>query len=288
MKLWEAVVAFLRFMLIERGLSEKTIDSYRYSLRDFTNAVGGDRDAGGLTASEVSAWARSLAVRLAPSSQKLKITAARMLCRWLVSEGIAPDDAARDTDTPKIGSRLPVTITVAEARALLAAAVVPQERALIWLLYGCGLRISEAVELNLDDLQLSARLVRVFGKGSKERLVPMGSRVVSVIEAYLAGPRYALLRRSHVPRATALFPGRVGALTRQAAYAQLQRLCAQVGIRDCSPHVLRRAFATHLLQGGANLMAISNMLGHASVVTTEHYVAVDDDHLERMQGLLGR
>lgn len=276
---------YLLHLRVERGLADNTLDAYGRDLADFAGSMidKGLEDARQVKTEHVSAWVRDLAKSgLAASSQKRMLVAVRGLFRFLVRRDVLEEDPADLVSLPKEGKRLPKTVGREEVVALLEAArASPRDLALVLLLYGAGLRVSEAVKLDVGGVHLDAGLVRVLGKGNKERVVPIGEPVLEVLRAYLDGDRKARLKSG--PN-DALFPGRggKGALTRQAAFTLLRRLARAAGLRDdVSPHKLRHAFATHLVQGGADLRSVQVMLGHADLRTTEIYTHVDDQHLRR-------
>ena len=276
---------YLTHLRVERGLAENTLESYSRDLSDFAGAMIdlGYGDVGEVKPADVAAWTRGLAqAGLAASTQKRMLVAVRGLCRYLVRREVLAEDPAALVQLPKVGKRLPDAVHLEEVRAMIEAAKEsPRDLALVMLLYGAGLRISEAVELDVGGVHLDAGLVRVVGKGSKERLVPIGEPTIEVLRAYLASDRP---RRLKSGPSDALFPGRggKGTFTRQAAFKLVRRLARAAGLgRDISPHKLRHAFATHLVTRGADLRSVQVMLGHADLRTTEIYTHVDDQHLRR-------
>jgi integrase/recombinase XerD len=214
--------------------------------------------------------------------------AVRGLHRFLVREGLAADDPARAIRPPAPPKRLPKAISVEEVEALLAAAGADEtpravrDRALLELLYGCGARISEAVGLDVDELDLDSGTVRLVGKGSKERVVPLGSYAREAVQAYLVRARPALAAAGKGSPALFL-NARGGRLSRQSAWTVLRAAAARAGItREVSPHTLRHSFATHLLDGGADVRVVQELLGHASVTTTQVYTLVTVDRLREV------
>jgi integrase/recombinase XerD len=234
---------------------------------------------------------------LAASSAGRAVVAVRGLHAFAAAEGLAPSDPARAVRPPAPPRRLPRAIPVADVERLLAAATgegpLPlRDRALLELLYGTGARISEAVGLDIDDLQLSgesrsaqmAAVIRLSGKGGKERLVPVGSYAREAVEAYLVRARPALAAAAGRTAASpALFlNARGGRLTRQGAWGTLRAAAGRAGVNEVSPHVLRHSFATHLLDGGADVRVVQELLGHASVTTTQVYTLVTVDKLREV------
>lgn len=281
---------YLRHLAIERGRSPHTVAAYRRDLTRFLAATGDDAD---LTTEHVVAFTRGLregAEPLAPSSVARMLSSVRGFTRFLVDEGRLTADPAGDVVAPKSPDRLPKALTIEQVEQLLAATGGEEpgelrDRALLELLYATGARVSEAVSLNVDDVTGeggTADVVRLFGKGGKQRLVPVGSYARAALDAYLVRARPMLSRRG---RATpALFLGMRGArLSRQNAWLVLRAAAerARLGV-DVSPHSLRHSFATHLLQGGADVRVVQELLGHASVATTQIYTRVTADALRDM------
>jgi integrase/recombinase XerD len=233
---------------------------------------------------------------LAASSAGRAVVAVRGLHAFALTEGMAADNPARIVRPPVPPRRLPKAISIPDVERLIAAAetgpAALRDRALLELLYGTGARISEAVGLDVDDLQLSAdsrsaavaATVRLNGKGGKQRLVPVGSFARQALEAYLIRARPALA--SAAGRATAspalFLNARGGRLTRQGAWGTLRGAAGRAGLAEVSPHVLRHSFATHLLDGGADVRVVQELLGHASVTTTQVYTLVTVDKLREV------
>jgi len=203
-----------------------------------------------------------------------------------VREGLAEIDPTKGLPLPKIPSRLPDAITVEEAERLLSQPFPEgpaglRDRAILEVLYGCGLRVSELVGLDVGDVDLDEGFLRVLGKGSKERVVPIGGYAAQAVSAYLThGRPFLRSRRSAVQKdRSALFVNqRGGRLTRQAVFGIVKRYGQRAGV-DIHPHTLRHSFATHMLQGGADLRSLQEMLGHADISTTQIYTHVDRSHL---------
>lgn len=289
------VERYLRHLAIERGRSPHTIAAYRRDLSRLldTLALTGTRDAGTVTAEALTAFARGLrdgADPLAASSVARTLSSVRGFTRFLVDEGRLTKDPAADLVAPKLPDRLPKALTIAQVQDLLAATEgeepgMLRDRALLELLYATGARVSEAVALNVDDLsgeEGTADLVRLFGKGGKQRIVPVGSYARAALDAYLVRARPLLSTRG---RATpALFLGMRGArLSRQNAWLVIRAAAERAHLDlEISPHSLRHSFATHLLQGGADVRVVQELLGHASVATTQIYTRVTADALRDM------
>ncbi len=289
-----AVDAYLTFLASERGLAPATIRAYRVDLADFSDARGTARD----WAEGPDAALRYLAARtrrgkrldpgLAPTSLRRRAAAIKGFYRFAFGEGLIGIDVASHLDLPRMPRLLPETLTQQEVERLLAAPPddALAERALLELLYAAGLRISEALNLDLEDISLDGAFVRVIGKGDRERLVPVGEVALDAIRAWLAGPRAALVAQHHVApvRGGPLLLGKGGRrLARQQAWAVVKRAAAAAGLSGrVSPHTLRHSFATHLLEGGADLRIVQELLGHASISTTQLYTHVTGERIREV------
>ena len=289
-----AIDAYLTFLAAERGLSPATIRAYRGDLVDFAASRGTARDwAAGPDAAQ-----RYLAARtrrggrhdpgLAPTSLRRRAAAIKGFYRFAFGEGLIGTDVAAHLDLPRMPRLLPETLTQAEVERLLAAPPPDAllDRALLELLYASGLRISEALNLDLEDLSIDGAFVRVIGKGDRERLVPVGEVALDAIRAWYDGPRAARLAANHVApvRGGPVFLGRSGRrLARQQAWAAVKRAADAAGLNGrVSPHTLRHSFATHLLEGGADLRIVQELLGHASISTTQLYTHVTGERIREV------
>jgi integrase/recombinase XerD len=280
---------FLHHLRIERGLSGNTVDNYALDLRAYLAflAARGVRHLSQVTGLQVREHLAALGSNgLGARSVARHLSAIKSLHRHLVEEGDLPADPARDVHPPKLPQRLPEWLSLPEVDALLAAPDLStprglRDRAMLELMYACGLRVSELCTLRLGDLVEDPGLVRVFGKGSKERLVPVGRSAIQHTDAYLRAGRAVLLGERKSPY---LFVGarrpRVG---RAGFWRDIQRWAQKAGIQKAvSPHKLRHSFATHLLERGADLRAVQEMLGHASIATTQIYTHIDRAHLKEV------
>ena len=272
-----AVEGFLALLAARRA--PRTVDAYRRDLADFAAHLG--RSPATASADDVDAWLAELGRRgQAPSSIARRAAAARSFFRHLVLIGARADNPAADAQVPKRRSRLPRTLAPSEVERLIGAASgtsprALRDQALVELLYGGGLRVSEAVGLERGAIDLDDRLVRCLGKGDKERVVPLGRPAVEALRRYLSRGRPFLDRR-HRPELFLNAQG--GPLTRAGAFLILRRLAAKAGLDPARvhPHLLRHSFATHLLEGGADLRSVQEMLGHADLSTTELYTHVSE------------
>jgi integrase/recombinase XerD len=281
----------LTWLAAERGRSTNTLAAYRRDLRRYAAWLG-ERGRTALTADEDDVVAHIGALRaagLADASVKRAAVAVRSLHRFLVEEGRRRDDPAAHAEQPQVRRGLPKALTEEEVARLLAAPVgdgpvARRDRALLEVLYGCGVRVGELVGLSLPDVDLDGALLRVLGKGSKERIVPVGGHAVRALVAWLGeGGRPALepVRWRRRGDAEAVFLGaRGGRLTRQGAWDVLRRHGQRVGLDGrLSPHVLRHSCATHMLDHGADIRAVQELLGHASISTTQIYTLVSTERL---------
>jgi integrase/recombinase XerD len=266
-------------LLLAAQRSPRTVDAYRRDLRAFATFRGGP--AAETTTPELERWvAQMRAEGLAPATIARRTAALRSFFKHLTLLGAREDNPAAALVLPKRTRTLPRALSPAETERLIDAAngVTPRamrDRALVELLYGAGLRVSEAVGAAKSAVDLEARTVRVIGKGSKERLVPLGRPAVEAVRRYLALGRPHLDRRH---RPDLFLNARGGALTRAGAFLVLRRLAEKAGLEPerVHPHLLRHSFATHLLEGGADLRSVQEMLGHADLGTTERYTHVSD------------
>jgi len=284
---------YLDHLTIERGVAANTISSYRRDLRRYAehlNSRGVD-DLRDVTETDVSDFLVALrqgdpengVVPLSAVSAARALIAVRGLHRFAAAEGVIDVDVARAVKPPTPSRRLPKSLTLDEVLALLDGAggdapsdgpLTLRNRALLELLYSTGARISEAVGLDVDDIDTQARSVLLRGKGGKQRLVPVGRPAIAALDAYLVRGRPELARRGRGTPAIFL-NARGGRLSRQSAWQVLQDAAERAGITSgVSPHTLRHSFATHLLDGGADVRVVQELLGHASVTTTQIYTLV--------------
>jgi integrase/recombinase XerD len=282
----EGIADFGTSMSLERGRSPKTVEAYELDLKQAAVflAQQGHRDWRKVSREDATAWARSLDDRkLAASSAARKLSALRMFARHLVHEGVRPDDFTELVTGPKLRRKLPGTLTEAELEKILNATcnsdpISLRDRAMLELFYASGLRVSELCGLRLQQLDMENGFVRVFGKGSKERIVPVGDTAIRAVQIYLDSGRPHFVRSK---TGSQLFLSRLGvAISRKTAWLMVKTRTRKAGIdKPVKPHSLRHSFATHLLSGGADLRAIQEMLGHADIGTTQIYTAVEEKRL---------
>jgi len=269
-----------RYLLtLQARRSPRTVDAYRRDLAALHAFL--DKDVADVTSGELESWVASMrAEGLAASTIARRVSAVRAFFRHLVLIGTRDENPAASVQLPRRARTLPRALSPAETERLIDAAVgstprALRDRALVELLYGAGLRVSEAVGLEKNGVSLEDRVVRVLGKGGKERLVPLGRPAAEAVRRYLALGRPHLDRRY---RPELFLNARGGALTRAGAFLILRKLADRAGLEPgrVHPHLLRHSFATHLLEGGADLRSVQEMLGHADLGTTERYTHVSD------------
>jgi integrase/recombinase XerD len=296
-----AVRTYLDHLSVERGLAANTLTSYRRDLRRYLEYLAevGIEDLGSISEATVSGFLVRLREgdeghpALSSTSAARTVVAVRGFHKFAVADGLATVDPASGVKPPAPAKRLPKALPLADVEAILEAAGSPgttlalRDRALLEVLYGTGARISEAVGLDVDDLALpdsgeAVGTVLLRGKGSKERLVPVGSYAREAVDTYLVRGRPELVAAGKGTPALFL-NARGGRLSRQSAWAVLVRAAERAGVtRDVSPHTLRHSFATHLLDGGADVRVVQELLGHASVTTTQVYTLVTVDNLREV------
>jgi integrase/recombinase XerD len=284
-----ALDLFIVHLRVEKGLAGNSVEAYARDLRRWIDDLARQGVAGWdeVRREHLLAHLTGLARRgISPRSQARALSAIRGFHRLLVGERLARADPTENVDAPRIGRALPKLLSRDEVDALLAApspktAAGRRDRAMLEVLYATGLRVSELVSLSVNDLRLETRMLLARGKGSKERIVPLGGPAAEAVRAYLATAREPLLRGRASKDLFVTGHGR--RMTRQGFWKLLGRHARVAGIRRrISPHKLRHSFATHLLEGGADLRSVQAMLGHADVATTQIYTHVERGHVRRL------
>ncbi|MCA1983682.1 site-specific tyrosine recombinase XerD [Nocardioides nematodiphilus] len=295
-----AVRTYLDHLSVERGLAENTLASYRRDLRRYLAYLDqvGITDLSGVSEATVTEFLARLREGdadhqpLSATSAARTVVAVRGFHKFALADGMVTLDPAGAVRPPRPAKRLPKALPLSDVEAILEAAGEPEtpltlrDRALLEVLYGTGARISEAVGLDVDDLDLPpgepGGTVLLRGKGGKERLVPLGSYARTAVEAYLGRSRPGLVASS-TPGGALFLNSRGGRLSRQSAWTVLVRAADRAGVSaDVSPHTMRHSFATHLLDGGADVRVVQELLGHASVTTTQIYTLVTVDNLREV------
>ncbi len=294
--LQRAVRTYLDHLAVERGLAANTLSSYRRDLRRYVAFLAGRgvADVGAVDEAAVTAFLRALREgdsdhrRLSATSAGRAVVAVRGFHRFALRDGLAGADPAAAVRPPATARRLPKALPLDAVERILDAAGAPgtalalRDRALLEMLYATGARISETVGLDLDDVDRGDRTVLLRGKGGKQRVVPFGSLADQALDAYLVRGRPALLAAGRGTPAVFL-NAQGGRLSRQSAWTVLTRAADRAGVtQEVSPHTLRHSFATHLLDGGADVRVVQELLGHASVTTTQIYTLVTVDSLREV------
>ena len=283
---------FLEVLRVEAGLARNTLAAYRADLARFT-AWASERGIREFDALDATAIVDYLADRrasgIAEASLARNLVAVRMLVRQRIRDGLLARDPTALITAPHLRRALPSTLSVDEVARLLAAPdgdgfLDQRDRALLETIYACGARVSEAVGLRTDSLEPSLRVLRLYGKGAKMRLVPLGERARDAIERWIGGKRMSIASSARTPEVFLTKSGRP--MTRTDAWRRVKRAALRAGLPgDISPHTLRHSFASHLVEGGADLRSVQEMLGHASIRTTEVYTHLDTEHVTSLHRL---
>lgn len=278
----EQIADYLRFARLERGLSQNSIIAYRQDLTEFSNFLAAE----GITSFQIRAvtvdyfLAKLRDENRKTSSVSRIISALRKFYQWLIKEEIVEIDPMQEIDSPKHERHLPLVLSMNEIERLLEQPDVNtplglRDRALLELLYATGMRVSESVNLNLSSLHLDIKLIKVLGKGNKERLVPVGEVALFWLKKYLTDEREDLVLKTGSAADEVFLNLRGKKLTRQGVWKKIKSYVLQAGItKDVTPHTLRHTFATHLLENGADLRVVQELLGHSDISTTQIYTHV--------------
>jgi integrase/recombinase XerD len=278
---------FLTYLSVEKGLSKNTIESYSIDLRKFQDfLLQKNKSFSSFTRTDVVDFIETLRSEgYSISSICRYISSIKGLCKYLIIENIIKEDPSENLQTPKRWERLPKSLSVSEIRSFLELdtpidkPTMMRDSVMLELLYSSGLRVSELVSLKVEDINLEAGFIRVLGKGSKERIVPVNMRAIGRLKSYLKKERLEILKKR---QSSYLFvTGRGRPLTRQRFWQSIKTLGKKKGI-ELSPHTLRHSFATHLLEGGADLRSVQKMLGHSDISTTQIYTKVTTERLKKV------
>ena len=274
--MYQIIAQYLEYLELEKGLSQNTIDAYRRELSDFAKD---NDDINSVDRLKINTHIRMLREKkLAPTSIIRKVASLRGFFKWASSSGIIDKNPASTLEQPKTPQRLPKVISLKEIEEMLHNNLSPVEHVMMELLYSCGLRVSELVNLKITDIDLASKYVRCFGKGSKERIIPMGEQAKAVIKEYL--PKRELLLKKYnlnTKRLLILDNGRF--INRQDVYTFIHNQGKLIH-KNISPHTLRHSFATHLLENGADLRVVQELLGHSDVSTTQLYTHISKKRLK--------
>lgn len=285
----EALDEFLNYLMVERGLAENTLRAYRRDLSKYTRWLKSKKISfDEVASSDITNFMEYLRKRgLSAVTLKRNLAAVKVFHKFLVRDRFTDNLPTVGLKTPKVPQRLPRVLSVEEVEKLLSKPVgktptVLRDKAMLELLYASGMRASELVALDLYDLDLETDYVRCFGKGSRERMVPFGSHARKALASYLGKARPQLTQGKRRSTSALFVNARGGRLSRQSCWKILKRYADLAGMKGVYPHVLRHSFATHLLEAGADLRFVQEMLGHASISTTQVYTHVSRRHLKEV------
>ncbi len=289
----EAIESFINYLTVEKGFSGNTVAAYRndlYQLADFAGEQAARRSRiaswDNFGREEMLGYLLNLKERnYAPTTVSRKVAAARSFFAFLTNERKLRENPTQNIRSPRIGKYLPKPISISEVRRLLdqpgklTTLEAMRDRAMLQLLYASGMRVSELISLNVGDVDIKGGYVRCFGKGHKERLIPIHQQATSAVEDYLRETRPQLAHSTEEP---ALFLNRRGErLTRQGFWQKIKEYARSAGLAAITPHTLRHSFATHMLSGGADLRSVQELLGHANISTTQIYTHLTSEHIRR-------
>jgi len=282
----EYIDRYLTWLALDKGLSKHSIDAYRIDLLQFSDFLQEEGCSGwaSVSSSELSQWMQLLGIRsLSAQTQSRKFTSVRTFAKFLFREGLLSSDFSELSQRPKLKQVLPDTLSIEQINKMLAAAHSNSELglrnyAIIELMYSGGLRVSELCQLKLEHINLEEGFIRLFGKGSKERIVPLGAKAKRAIEQYAVRSRPSLINEKSD---SSLFISRLGrAISRKMIWTIIKSTAEKAQIRsNIKPHSLRHSFATHLLEGGADLRSIQDLLGHSDISTTQIYTGIESARL---------
>ncbi|MDP2940939.1 MAG: site-specific tyrosine recombinase XerD [Candidatus Omnitrophota bacterium] len=283
----ELIEPFMNYLSVERGLANNTISSYRRDLGFYVDFLRqkGISALSGISKNEITDFMFAQKDKgISANSVARRLAAIRMFHRFLVRERISRDDPAHLIDTPKLWKKIPETLSLAEVEALIARPDPRnkqgiRDRAVLETLYATGMRVSEAVNLKLDNVNLDVGFLRCIGKGNKERVIPLGKKAVNSIRRYLQASRPYFLKEKEQE---SLFLSRFGRkISRQSLWKMIKKYACQARIKkSIKPHILRHSFATHLLERGADLRSVQEMLGHSDISTTQIYTHIDRERMK--------
>jgi integrase/recombinase XerD len=280
---------FLIYLSAEKGLSRNTVESYNFDLRKFRDFLKSeDGELSSFSRADIIDFIEQLRDKGYSASSICRfVSSVRGLCKYLLVENIIKEDPSETLQAPRRWERLPKSLSKSEVKSFLesSSSLKPSEPTTVRdfvmfeLLYSSGLRVSELVSLKLEDINFEAGFLRVLGKGSKERIVPVNMRAIERIKSYMARQRMEILKHRRSPY---LFvTNRARPMTRQRFWQTIKRIGRKLGI-EISPHTMRHSFATHLLEGGADLRSLQKMLGHSDISTTQIYTKVTTDRLKQV------
>ncbi len=278
------IAEYLEYLQAERGLAQNTIDAYRRDLTafcDFLYKLADIDDFNKIARLHINYYIKELHDKnYSPTSVTRKIAAIRGWFRWLSANEITPTDPSLGVELPKLAKKLPKVMTVAEIENILKNHLTDIESAVLELLYGAGLRVSELVNLELNNIEMSSKYVRCIGKGSKERIIPIGEKAVKALKIYFK-KRELLVKKFRLDTKKLFIKENGKPVTRQDVYVFIKKQ-GEILKKHISPHTLRHSFATHMLENGADLRVVQELLGHSDVSTTQLYTHVSKKRLKEV------
>lgn len=274
--MYETISQYLEYLELEKGLSQNTIDAYRRDLYDFASNV---EDLETVDRTAINNYIRFLKERkLAPTSVIRKVASLRGFFKWTSSMNILEKNPASTLEQPKVPQRLPKVVSIKEIEDILKIDLTELQTVMVELLYSCGLRVSELVNLKINDIDLNSKYVRCFGKGSKERIIPVGGKAIDALKKYL--PYRELILKKYNLSSKKLLVNDLGRFINRQDVYNLIHACGKKIHKNISPHTLRHSFATHLLENGADLRVVQELLGHSDVSTTQLYTHISKKRLK--------
>ena len=274
--MYEIISQYLEYLELEKGLSQNTIDAYR---RDLYSFADGGKSIEEVDRTYINNYIRSLKERrLAPTSVIRKVASLRGFFKWATSMNILEKNPASTLEQPKVPQRLPKVVSIKEVEEILHEDLSELQLVMVELLYSCGLRVSELVNLKISDIDINSKYVRCFGKGSKERIIPIGGKAIKALNRYLSC-RELIFKKYNLSSKKLLVNDSGRYINRQDDYNFIHA-CGKKIHKNISPHTLRHSFATHLLENGADLRVVQELLGHSDVSTTQLYTHISKKRLK--------
>ena len=274
--MYEIISQYLEYLELEKGLSQNTIDAYR---RDLYSFADGGKSIEEIDRTYINNYIRSLKERrLAPTSVIRKVASLRGFFKWATSMNILEKNPASTLEQPKVPQRLPKVVSIKEVEEILHEDLSELQLVMVELLYSCGLRVSELVNLKIGDIDINSKYVRCFGKGSKERIIPIGGKAIKALNRYLSC-RELIFKKYNLTSKKLLVNDSGRYINRQDVYNFIHA-CGKKIHKNISPHTLRHSFATHLLENGADLRVVQELLGHSDVSTTQLYTHISKKRLK--------
>lgn len=279
----QILAQYIEYLDVEKGLAENTLEAYRRDLGDFTNfcAERGIEDFSSVQRSDLSSYILKLRdEKFLPSSVMRKVASLRGFFKWMSANEIIKSNPALTLEQPKLPKHLPKVMTVKEIEEILSKDLSEIQTVILELLYGCGLRVSELTNLKVNDIDMKSKYLQCTGKGSKERIVPLGSKAVAALKKFLPKRNFSL-QKFNLSTSRLLVNEEGRELTRQDIYSFINEQGKKIN-KHISPHTLRHSFATHLLENGADLRVVQELLGHSDVATTQLYTHISKKRLKEV------